>query len=355
LKLLKEWDIASRFLFNIKSNIGFASIYLKEIFIIYPVLILLFVFTQDFLSYILFLIIALLTIFFLYFLFKIGGKRKKEINNIKEIINKIYNNEYSAPDEIRLGKDLIELEGDIKAMFLKSRNDIDNLKKLELVRTQFLANVSHELRTPIFAIQGYLETLRDGAINDSKVNKGFLNKAISRTLNLNDLLSDLIDISMIESGEMRLSFRYFNLSEFLQSIVADMSLIAEEKDLQLKLLDTDKNVKVFGDKKRLKQVLVNLIQNSIKYTEYGKIEIEVVNKKDFAYILVRDTGIGIAEKDLGRIFERFYRVDKDRSRAIGGTGLGLAIVKHIIEAHGSKISVKSIVGKGTEFSFSLKI
>lgn len=296
-----------------------------------------------------------LAIIFIYVLAHIGKKRKKEISNIKEIINKIYNNEYSAPDEIRLGKELIELEGDIKAMFLRSRNDIDNLKKLELVRTQFLANVSHELRTPIFAIQGYLETLRDGAINDPKVNKAFLDKAILRTLNLNDLLNDLIDISMIESGEMRLSFRYFNLSEFLQTIVSDMTIIAEEKNLQLKLVEVDQDIKVFGDKKRLKQVLVNLIQNSIKYTEYGKIELEVAKKEDFVYILVRDTGIGIAEKDLDRIFERFYRVDKDRSRAIGGTGLGLAIVKHIIEAHGSKITVESTVGKGTEFSFSLKV
>lgn len=286
---------------------------------------------------------------------RIGQKRKNEISNIKGIINNIYNNEYSAPDEIRLGKELIELEGDIKAMFLRSKNDIDNLKKLELVRTQFLANVSHELRTPIFAIQGYLETLRDGAINDPKVNGGFLDKAILRTLNLNDLLNDLIDISMIESGEMRLSFRYFNLYEFLQTIVSDMSIVAEEKGLQLNLLPVDKNIKVFGDKKRLKQVLVNLIQNSAKYTEFGKIELEVAKKENFVYIQIRDTGIGIAEKDLDRIFERFYRVDKDRSRAIGGTGLGLAIVKHIIEAHGSKISVKSIVGKGTEFSFSLKM
>lgn len=239
-------------------------------------------------------------------------------------------------------------------MFLRTKNDIASLKKLEQVRTEFLGNVSHELRTPIFTIQGFLETLLDGAMYDNKVNRTFLQKANQHTHNLNSLLNDLIDISMIESGQMRMSFRYFDVNEFLNSIVHDMRSHAQNKDIQL-ILHTNVNIStIFGDKEKLKQVMVNLIINAIKYTEKGSVEIGVTDEGKRTKIYVRDTGIGIAKSDLDRIFERFYRVDKDRSRAQGGTGLGLAIAKHIIEAHGSKIDVISDPGRGSTFSFSLK-
>ncbi|MCF8241027.1 MAG: ATP-binding protein [Melioribacteraceae bacterium] len=287
-------------------------------------------------------------------LYLIGDKRKKEIEDIKNIINSIQKNKFTSPDEIKLSNTLVELEGNIKAMFLRSQNDIENLKKLEQVRTEFLGNVSHELRTPIFAIQGYLETLLDGAINDSKVNKNFLQKASHHTQNLNNLLNDLIDISMIESGQMRMSFRYFNIAEYLQVIVNDLKPHAELKNIELILHKVRKDLQIFGDKIRLKQVMTNLISNAIKYTEKGKVEIIVEEEKNHGRIIVRDTGLGISEDNLDRIFERFYRVDKDRSRTVGGTGLGLAIVKHILEAHKTRIEVKSELGKGSEFSFLLK-
>ena len=222
----------------------------------------------------------------------------------------------SSPDEIKLGKPLVELEGDIKAMFLKTQNDIENLKKLEHVRTEFLGNVSHELRTPIFAIQGFIETLLNGALNDPKVNRNFLIKASNHVIRLNNLLNDLIDISMIESGQMKMSFRYFNVKDYFENIYFEMQPIAERKNLKLILHPIKGNLKLFGDKDRLRQVITNLISNSIKYTEEGKVEIFVEEEDKFGKIVVRDTGIGISEPDIERIFERFYRVDKFRIRRI---------------------------------------
>lgn len=346
--------IDSRILSDFKENLSFSKIYRKEIFllslVIYILILIFFTisFGKALLLIPIFLIIDLLT------LSSIGSVRHRELNVIKNIIYRIRENEYTSPDEINLGKQLIELEGEIKSMFLRTQNDIQNLKKLEQVRTEFLGNVSHELRTPIFAIQGFIETLLNGAINDSRVNKSFLEKANVHTQNLNNLLNDLIDISMIESGQMKMSFRYFNIAEYLEQLLSEFIPLAEEKGLELKLLSIKPNLQLFGDKNRLKQVLVNLIQNAIKYTEKGRVEIVVVEEGKFGKITVRDTGLGIPEADIDRIFERFYRVDKGRSREVGGTGLGLAIVKHILEAHNSKIEVKSIFGLGSEFSFKLK-
>jgi two-component system phosphate regulon sensor histidine kinase PhoR len=159
---------------------------------------------------------------------------------------------------------------------------------------------------------------------------------------------------MIETGEMRMSFRYFKVKDFLQEIIDEYLPVAAEKKLDLLFTPPRNSLQLFGDKNRLRQVLTNLILNAIKYTEYGKIEVIAEEESKYGKIIVRDSGVGIPEKDLSRIFERFYRVDKARSRAVGGSGLGLAIAKHIVEAHNSHIEVKSIVGEGTEFSFLLK-
>ena len=283
-----------------------------------------------------------------------GHYRQTEINKVIKIIKSIQENTLQTSDEIQLGKDLYDLEKEIKSMFLRTQNDIQNMKKLEQVRTEFLGNVSHELRTPIFTIQGYLETLFDGAINDENVNRTFLHKAIQHTHNLNNLLNDLIDISMIESGQMKMSFRYFKVYDFLETIVSEFKPVAFKKNLEFNLIPFDHSLQIFGDKQRLKQVMTNLATNAIKYTETGKIEIGLVEENKWGKLFIKDTGIGIAAKDIDRIFERFYRADKDRSRELGGTGLGLAIVKHIIEAHDSRIEVFSEQSKGSEFSFRLK-
>lgn len=339
---------------KLKQNLLSSRIYYFEIFSVSISFLIIFslVYQLDFSIFL--ILLAFIILFVLITLYFIGKKRNAEIAEIKSIVRSIRKSKYIAADEIKLSNSLVELEGEIKAMFLKTRNDIENLKKLEQVRTEFLGNVSHELRTPIFGIQGYIETLLNGAINDKNVNKNFLQKAARHAENLNNLLNDLIDISMIESGQMRMSFRYFNVKEYLELITNDMRHLAEEKEIELVIGDIKPKLQLFGDKTRLKQVMVNLISNAIKYTDKGKVEINVEELDKEGRIFVKDTGIGISEADMGRVFERFYRVDKVRSRAIGGTGLGLAIVKHILEAHGTKIEVSSEVGEGSQFSFKLK-
>ncbi|MDP4117386.1 MAG: ATP-binding protein, partial [Bacteroidota bacterium] len=331
MKLLKESAINLETLKPIKYVYLSALTYLKEI-ILFIILtdVPFFVIGIDKFNFTLLLVINIITLFILIYL--IGRKRNSEIAEIREIITNISNNGYNDNSEIKLSSNLLLLEEDIRRMYEKNQSDIAYLKKLEKMRTQFIGNVSHELRTPIFAVQGYLETLLNGAINDPKVNITFLEKAISNTQNLNNLLNDLIDISMIESGEMRMSFRYFNLREFLMPVVDDLKYLAENKGISLDLVILNEKLTVFGDKSRLRQVLNNLIQNAIKYTDAGKVEIVVEEESRSVTIKVKDTGIGIPKEDINRIFERFYRVDKARSREVGGTGLGLAICKHIIEA-----------------------
>jgi len=338
---------------EIKSNIYSASVYFREfiLFLVF-VLVIIFLLIEKLTLSIPLILLLIFTGFIVLNL--IGRRRIKEIDEIKNIIASIRKSDYKSSDEIILSKHLSGLENEIKEMFEKAKNDIEYLERLQRMRSQFLANVSHELRTPIFSIQGFIETLLNGAIDDPKVNRHFLNKANQNTVNLNNLLNDLIDISMIESGEMRMSYRYFDINIFIKNILNEFLQAAEEKKIKLVFNPTKEGLQVFGDKDKLRQVLVNLLQNAIKYTDEGIIEILLDEEKKFVNVSVKDTGIGIPEEELSRIFERFYRVDKARSRAVGGTGLGLAIAKHIIEAHNSKISVQSTLGKGSTFSFMLK-
>lgn len=238
----------------------------------------------------------------------------------------------------------------------KAGKDIAEMKKLERVRTEFLGNVSHELRTPIFSIQGYLETLLDGAIDDPEVSHKFVERAHQNTKRLNILLSDLIDISKIESGEMRLSFRYFNLCDVVRETLSSLEIQAQQAEVALITNGINNGeIMVYGDKERLAQVVLNILQNAIKYNRTnGSVTISVEIQPQEITVRIRDTGIGIPPSDKARIFERFYRVDKDRSRSVGGTGLGLAIVKHILEAHQAPFGVESEVGVGTEIWFILK-
>lgn len=344
----KSWN--NNFFRNLRSS----KVYIKDVILLSAVFYFLFGLLFSFTR----LHFPLFTLFFLAFVLLLinllGSRRNTEIKSVITAIKAIRNTEFKSSEEILLGSNLNELQDEIREMYSKLKDIIDNLKKLERVRTEFLGNVSHELRTPIFAIQGYIETLLDGALSDEKVNKNFLQKANLYTQNLNSLLNDLIDISMIESGDMRLSFRYFKLSDFINEIVQELEPQAEQKNLELSVILFDEHLQVFGDRNKLKQVFNNLIQNAIKYTETGKIEILVKEEEKSVLITIKDTGIGIASENIDRIFERFYRIDKDRSREVGGTGLGLAIVKHILEAHGTKIKVVSELGKGASFTFSLR-
>ena len=255
-----------------------------------------------------------------------------------------------SPDE------MAALAASINDMAETLNRDIKQLKKLERVRSEFLANVSHELRTPIFSIQGFLETLMDGAVDDPSVNRDFLEKAHRHAIRLNALLSDLIDISRIESGEMKMSFRYFAVVEFLRGVLDELKEQAAQKNIALLFEPAiGPEEKAYGDRERLKQVMINLLDNAIKYTDPGGTVTCTVGAETKAFLIeVKDTGCGIPEEHLTRIFERFYRVDRDRSREVGGTGLGLAIVKHIVEAHGGSLHVTSAVGKGSTFSFTVR-
>ncbi len=235
------------------------------------------------------------------------------------------------------------------------KNDLGRMKMLEQVRTEFLGDVSHELRTPIFAIQASIETLLNGAINDNDVNKEFLNKALNNAKRLDALLFDLIEISRIESGDMKMSFRYFKLNELIAQTVNEMEVYFKPKNIRVKVVSDDGGTEVYGDKDRIKQVIINLLDNAIKYTmEGGGVTISTELCENGVRVSVIDNGCGIPAEHIQHIFKRFYRVDKARSRDVGGTGLGLAIVKHIIEAHGGKVEVESEVGKGSRFSFVLK-
>ncbi|MCU7491868.1 MAG: two-component sensor histidine kinase [Ignavibacteria bacterium] len=338
---------------KVKRNLVFSGAILKEVtFLSGLLLLVLFILIPDGSSrWIITISILTFSLLLLYFL---GEKRFRELNSIEAVIHAIRKDMIKSAEDIYLDKGLLSLQKEVKKMFLRLQNDINYLKRLEKVRSEFLGNVSHELRTPIFTIQGFIETLLDGAIDDPRVNRSFLEKAARHTENLNNLLSDLIDISMIESHEMHLSFRYFKLNEFLDSVLQELLPLAEDKKLSLKLVPIREDLKVYGDKMRLKQVLVNLIGNAIKYTDEGTVELSAEEEENLVRIVVRDTGIGISKRDLPRIFERFFRVDKDRSRTAGGTGLGLAIVKHIVEAHGSTVDVMSVPGIGSQFSFRLK-
>lgn len=236
------------------------------------------------------------------------------------------------------------------------KQEYEKLKNLDLYRKEFLGNVSHELKTPIFAVEGYIHTLIDGGIDDPEVNMVYLQKASKSLDRLTSIVNDLESISRMETGEMIIDWRTFDLNDLIRDVIDTQELRAAEKHITLESsISGDKQLYVYADKERIRQVLDNLLINSIKYgIDNGRTEIGITDIGAEYVVHVKDNGIGIDEKHLGRLFERFYRVDKHRSRAEGGTGLGLAIVKHIIESHQQKITVQSKSGEGSVFSFSLK-
>ena len=228
------------------------------------------------------------------------------------------------------------------------------MKKDDNYRREFIGNVSHELKTPIFNIQGYLQTLIDGGLNDENINLKYLkraNKSVDRMINIID---DLEVISRLETEHDELDFQKFNIEELVHEIFDLMEMKASEMNINLKLKNESQGVTVVADRNKIQQVLMNLVSNSIKYgKDGGDVIIRFFDMHNNMLIEVSDNGIGIAQESLDRLFERFYRVDKNRSREIGGTGLGLAIVKHILEGHNQTINVRSTKGKGSTFSFIL--
>ena len=251
------------------------------------------------------------------------------------------------------GVEIDELAANMNQMAMKLDEDFRRIKRMEKVRSEFLGNVTHELKTPISSISGYIETLLEGAIKDENVNLGFLERSLENVQRLEELVTDLVEISRIETGELRMNFEYFNIHDLLNDLFKDAHQRNSNKTLKIQLEVPDKKLFIYGDKSRLDQVIANLLSNAMRYTDQGQIRIKVMRRDNELIFSIRDTGIGISRKALSRIFERFYRTDKARDRRKGGTGLGLAISKHIIEAHGSHIYVDSLKGKGSTFSFGI--
>lgn len=233
-------------------------------------------------------------------------------------------------------------------------HEITALRRLERVRQDFVANVSHELRTPLSSIKGYTETLIDGALNDEENAATFLKTIHSESERLSNLIDDLLSLSRIESSKIKMSLAPCDIYEPLKQSIATLEKHASEKKIPIEISIPDNLPKVLGDETRLSQIFFNLIDNAIKYSqENRKIKISAHEAGKFIQVDIEDNGIGIPENDLSRIFERFYRVDKARSREMGGTGLGLSIVKHIVQAHGGEVWVKSALGAGSTFSFTI--
>ncbi|KJS13328.1 MAG: hypothetical protein VR67_04925 [Peptococcaceae bacterium BRH_c8a] len=233
-------------------------------------------------------------------------------------------------------------------------HDISHIRKLEKIRTEFVDNVSHELKTPVTAIKGFTETLLDGAMYQQDTCREFIEIIDNETARLSRLVHELLDLSKIESKPMQIKTSPVDINEIVRDTAAKLRGQIDSAGLELKLSLPNKPVLIKANSDMIDQVLINLIDNAMKYTHTaGRIAVEVTDDDQDAVIRVRDNGIGIPAKDLDRIFERFYRVDKTRSRAMGGTGLGLSIVKHIVELHGGTVGVQSTPGVGSEFFFTL--
>jgi|TARA_B110000438_G_scaffold297194_1_gene343194 two-component system, OmpR family, phosphate regulon sensor histidine kinase PhoR len=233
--------------------------------------------------------------------------------------------------------------------------ELNAYRRDENYRREFLGNVSHELKTPIFNIQGYIQTLLDGGLNDEKINIKYLeraNKSVERMINI---VEDLEAISRLETEHSQLDMQSFNIVKLVNEVLESFEMKSGLMKVELELINESQSQFAIGDRDKIQQVFTNLISNSIKYGKTGgKTKVSFFDMEQNILIEVADNGIGIEEHFLGRLFERFYRVDKDRSRDVGGSGLGLAIVKHILEGHNQTINVRSTKNVGSTFSFILK-
>jgi len=253
-------------------------------------------------------------------------------------------------------KSIDEVREDVEAWGERQKQEIEVLQKNEIYRKEFLQNLAHEFKTPIFAIQGYVDTLLGGAIDDEEVSKKFLEKASKNTNRLVNLVNDLDEISKLERGEQLLYKQNFIIQELILEVFDALSIKTQEKNIQASIKKgCEAPITVFADKEKIKQVIDNLVENASKYGKPNGTIVASIYRTDDQHVLVEisDDGIGIEEDHLPRIFERFYRTDAARSRDKGGTGLGLAICKHLIEAHGQTIHVRSTPDVGTTIGFTL--
>jgi two-component system, OmpR family, phosphate regulon sensor histidine kinase PhoR len=257
---------------------------------------------------------------------------------------------YVLPD-----KTLDEVTEDVAVWGEQQKNEIESLRKSEQFRKEFLQNLSHEFKTPVFALQGYIETLLSGAMEDPETAKNFLGKASKNIDRLSNLIQDLDQISRLESGELELDKTNFFIQDLIREVFESYELTAQRKRISLSIKkESEQLIPVHADRAKIRQVLSNLVENSIKYgDENGHTEASVYNVEGNVLVEISDDGIGIDEENLQRIFERFYRTSKGRALDVTGSGLGLSICKHIIEAHGHSIHVRSTPDVGTTIGFTL--
>jgi two-component system phosphate regulon sensor histidine kinase PhoR len=280
------------------------------------------------------------------------------VNSLYDRIKQIKKKDFSVTPR----KQLVEKENPIELLkkelnvyVATKEGEVQDLKKAAKYRQEFLADVSHELKTPIFAAQGFVHTLLDNPDEDLEIRMKFLEKAAKSLDGLDNLVQDLLTVSQIETGAIKIEKKKINLRPLIEEIFEQVEAKAKKRDVKLKLIAPKGEIQVKADTQRISQVIMNLVVNAIKYgNEKGLVQIIITEKKKAYTISVVDNGPGIPDEHLHRIFERFYRVDKSRAKNSGGTGLGLSIVKHIVQAHNSKISVQSEENKGTRFEFKLE-
>ena len=276
---------------------------------------------------------------------------------IKKIYKDVQGLEDAKIDQSPVTMDLNVLTQEVERFTENRQLELTTLKDREAYRREFMGNVAHELKTPLFTVQGYVLTLLDGAMKDKSVRKKYLQRANKAVERLIYIVKDLDMITKMEMGGLTLDQESFNIIELVQNAFDLLEMKAEKKEISL-VFDRDyqDSIMVNADRERIQQVLTNLVDNSIKYGKQSGTTEVAINQlsEDRCLVRITDNGEGIEQEHMGRLFERFYRVDKSGSRAVGGSGLGLAIVKHLIEAHGEKIYVESQFGVGSEFSFTLE-
>ncbi|MBC5774031.1 ATP-binding protein [Pontibacter sp. KCTC 32443] len=306
------------------------------------------------------LIVALVVVFiscFLLVYFSYEALILREIKNVYSSLERIKRQDSRKAEgrSFFTADPLLKIKNEIYEIAAKKQLEIDELKRLQTMRSEFLADVSHELKTPIFAAQGFIHTLLDGAVDDVAVRDKFLQKAANSLDGLDTLVQDLISISQLEKGVIKMQKRNFDVVPLVKEVFEQLEQKAAERHITLHLeAQPGEHVNLHADPNRIRQVFINLIDNAIKYGRNGgNIWVSFNEGKKKFTITVADDGKGIAEEHINRIFERFYRIDKSRARTEGGSGLGLAISKHIIEAHRSFIAISSVVGKGSTLRFKL--
>lgn len=282
----------------------------------------------------------------------------RELSEVYSRLERIRQDDFRQPKGVlsRSSKrnPINRINQEIEAYALKKQQEINVLKKNEEFRREFIADISHELKTPLFSAQGFVLTLLDGAMEDKKVRRRFLKKAARSLEALNLLVEDLLTLSKIESGQIKMHYSTFDLEELVNEVFEQLENKAEKRSTRLHLYKAAEDLYVYADEQRIAQVINNLVLNAIKYgNEGGNVWVRMEIEGSRVLITVEDDGPGIPEEHLSRIFERFYRVDKSRSKKQGGSGLGLAIAKHIVHRHNASISVSSEIGVGTTFRFSL--